>query len=353
MIVLGADTHKRSHTIAAVAAATGELVGEKTVAVGARGFGALVIWARGLAGERVWALEDCRHVSGSFERFLIARGERVRAGPDQADGDVAALGPRAREVRQHRRDRRRPGGAARRRRRRCRRRSWTGPSSICGCWSITASAWSASGSGSTTRCSGTCTISGPSSRCRAARCSRASGAPGSAGAWRGPSRRCASGSPATSCAACANSPRRSRALEAEIAELVARVAPQLLSEPGFGPLTAAKLVGEIAGADRFATDAKLARAAGLAPIPVSSGQDQPPPTRSRRQPPDQRRDPPRRRHPRPLPPRDPRLHRPQDRRRQDPPRSHPLPQTPPRPPHLAPPATAPPSQGTPPSPSIS
>jgi transposase len=31
------------------------------------------------------------------------------------------------------------------------------------------------------------------------------------------------------------------------------------------------LVGEIAGAARFATDAKLARAAGLAPIPVSSG----------------------------------------------------------------------------------
>jgi transposase len=36
-------------------------------------------------------------------------------------------------------------------------------------------------------------------------------------------------------------------------------------------LTAAKLVGEIAGATRFATDAKLARAAGLAPIPISSG----------------------------------------------------------------------------------
>ena len=43
------------------------------------------------------------------------------------------------------------------------------------------------------------------------------------------------------------------------------------TEPGFGPLTAAKLVGEIAGAGRFATDAKLARAAGVAPIPVSSG----------------------------------------------------------------------------------
>jgi transposase len=49
------------------------------------------------------------------------------------------------------------------------------------------------------------------------------------------------------------------ALEAEIAE------------PGCGPLTAAKLVGEIAGANRFPTDAKLARAAGIAPIPASSG----------------------------------------------------------------------------------
>ena len=76
MMVLGADTHKRSHTIAAVAAGTGELLGEKTVAVGSRGFAALLIWARGLDGERVWALEDCRHVAGSFERFLIARGER-------------------------------------------------------------------------------------------------------------------------------------------------------------------------------------------------------------------------------------------------------------------------------------
>ena len=52
---------------------------------------------------------------------------------------------------------------------------------------------------------------------------------------------------------------------------VATVAPQLLTEPGFGPLTAAKLVGEVAGGGRFSSDAKLARAAGVAPIPVSSG----------------------------------------------------------------------------------
>jgi transposase len=62
-----------------------------------------------------------------------------------------------------------------------------------------------------------------------------------------------------------------RELEREIRALVELEAPQLLAETGCGPLTAAKLIGEIAGADRFATDAKLARAGGAAPIPVSSG----------------------------------------------------------------------------------
>jgi transposase len=85
MIVLGADTHKRSHTVAAVAAGTGELLGEQTVAVGRRGFEALLRWARGLDEDHVWALEDCRHVSGWLERFLIERGERVAADSDAPD----------------------------------------------------------------------------------------------------------------------------------------------------------------------------------------------------------------------------------------------------------------------------
>jgi transposase len=62
-----------------------------------------------------------------------------------------------------------------------------------------------------------------------------------------------------------------KALEAEIAALVAQIAPQLLTEPGFGPLTAAKLVGEIAGAGRFASDAKTRPCRRPGPIPVSSG----------------------------------------------------------------------------------
>jgi transposase len=74
MIVLGADMHKSSHTIAAVAATTGEMLADKTAAVGARGFDQMLQWARTRGRERVWALEDCRQMSGSFERFLIARG---------------------------------------------------------------------------------------------------------------------------------------------------------------------------------------------------------------------------------------------------------------------------------------
>jgi hypothetical protein len=46
MIVLGADTHKSSYTIAAVDTATGQVLGDKTIAVGNRGFAALVLWAR-------------------------------------------------------------------------------------------------------------------------------------------------------------------------------------------------------------------------------------------------------------------------------------------------------------------
>ena len=58
----------------------------------------------------------------------------------------------------------------------------------------------------------------------------------------------------------------------KIAALVSQVAPQLLAEPGIGVLLAAKFIGEIAGIDRFTADAQLARLAGCAPIPVSSGQ---------------------------------------------------------------------------------
>ncbi len=77
VIVIGVDPHKRTHTAVALERTTGEIVAERTVAARVQGRGQLLLWARSLDRERVWALEDCRHVSGPLERFLLARGERV------------------------------------------------------------------------------------------------------------------------------------------------------------------------------------------------------------------------------------------------------------------------------------
>jgi transposase len=52
---------------------------------------------------------------------------------------------------------------------------------------------------------------------------------------------------------------------------VRQIAPVLLALPGCGELTAAKLVGEVAGVTRFKSEAAFARHAGVAPIPVWSG----------------------------------------------------------------------------------
>src|SRR5580765_8119919 len=81
MIVLGADTHKVSHTLAAVEEGTGRAIAERTVKAKRRSFDDLLRWGRRLGEQRVWAIEDCRHVSGALERFLPARGERVMRVP--------------------------------------------------------------------------------------------------------------------------------------------------------------------------------------------------------------------------------------------------------------------------------
>ena len=162
MIVLAADTHKQTHTIAAIAAATGQLLGDRTAQVGQAGFGALLRWARELDGERVWAMEDCRQVSGSLERFLIGRGERVvRVAPRAMAG--ARQGARERG----KSDRIDAAAVARAALRddpkRCRLPSWPGPSLSCGCLSITANASSKRERRWSTTCCGSCTSSGPSS----------------------------------------------------------------------------------------------------------------------------------------------------------------------------------------------
>src|SRR5215218_7132819 len=73
MIVIGVDVHKQSLTAAAVDE-TGRLLAERTLAGGEDG---LLAWAAALHAERLWAVEDCRHVSGALERQLVAAGERL------------------------------------------------------------------------------------------------------------------------------------------------------------------------------------------------------------------------------------------------------------------------------------
>src|SRR4051794_18149619 len=273
MVVIGTDTHKRSHTVAAVEAASGRLLAEQTVAARRRSFEALLAWARGHGRERVWAIEDCRHVSGALERFLLAHGETVvRVAPkltvrersaarDRGKSDVidavaiarAALregleklpaarlaGPEldvrllvdhrerlvaqrtalSNDLRWHLHD------------------LW--PETEIPPRALTAAGWQ-------TRIGARLARAEQTARVRIA---------------RDELRRVRELS------------RSINDLHGELAALVSALAPRLLAERGCGVLTAAKLLGEIADVTRFASDAKLARAAGTAPIFASSGRPQ-------------------------------------------------------------------------------
>jgi len=72
-----ADTHKRSHALAAIDGGTGAVVGERTIGAEDAGHLSALRWARELDSERVWAIEDCRHVCRRLEQALVAAGERV------------------------------------------------------------------------------------------------------------------------------------------------------------------------------------------------------------------------------------------------------------------------------------
>src|ERR1019366_542122 len=267
MIVIGTDTHKASHTAAGVNAATGQVLADRTVRAKRRSFDDLLRGARRLGGGRVWALEDCRHVSGALERFLLARGERVvRVAPKLTAGardsarergkadaidavaiaraairegldklPVAVLAGPELDIRllvDHR-DR-----LVATRTRLINDLRWN----LHDLWpeleipprGFIAVHWPQRVAGRLARAEQT-------TRVRIAR----------------------------------DELRRIRdltktidELQRELALLVAKAAPRLLAERGCGVLIAAKLVGEIAGVTRFATDAKLARVAGSAPIPA-------------------------------------------------------------------------------------
>ena len=80
MVVLGTDTHKRSHTVVAVDEAGAE-IGSVTVAATPEGHLRLVKWAAQFE-QRRWAIEDCRTLSRRLESDLLRAGElAVRVPP--------------------------------------------------------------------------------------------------------------------------------------------------------------------------------------------------------------------------------------------------------------------------------
>ena len=92
MIVISADTHKGTHALAAVDEGTGRVCDQREIKAEESGHLAALRWARGLGEERVWAIEDCRHVSRRLEQALQAAGERVVRVAAASDGRFSARG---------------------------------------------------------------------------------------------------------------------------------------------------------------------------------------------------------------------------------------------------------------------
>jgi transposase len=165
MIVIGVDVHKHSLRAVAVDEA-GRMLDEMTVAAADE---ELLVWAGGLDGERLWAVEDCRQLTRWLERQLLAAGERLVRVPPKL------IAPERRAGR------------------------------VACCRSLT---------------------------------------------------------------------RVITELDDELEQRTAETAPALLDLPGYGPLTAAKLLAEVGPIDRFQTDAQLARHSGVAPLQASSSRVQ-------------------------------------------------------------------------------
>jgi len=275
MIVIGVDTHKRSHTLVALDAATGVTCGQLGIAATDDGTTSALRFAAELDPERIWAVEDCRHVSGRLERGLVASGDKViRVAPgltetsrrsvreagksDPIDATaiaraalregidtlpVAHLDEQAHEIRvlNDYRDQ-----IIAERVRLANRLRWhlvqLAPD-------LEASLAPAS-------------FDHPQVRARVAR--RLARLP------RSPQLRVAK----LIVKRIGQITVEERELRAELKKLIETHCPALLAEHGCGPITAAIIIGHTAGAKRFATDARFARHAGIAPIPANSGNTQ-------------------------------------------------------------------------------
>jgi transposase len=275
MIVIGADTHKRNHMLVAVDGQTGALRGQREIAASDTGSVDALRFAAGLEEKRVWAIEDCRHVSARLEAALIAAGERVirvpagmtgqtrrvsrRAGKsDPIDARAVALAvlrdgiesfPQA-FTDEHAMEIRvlsdyRDQIIAERTRMINRLR-----------WHLVTIAPELEAQ------LGQAALRGPRICARLTRqLARLPQSPQLRVAKRLLRR-------------ITETVREERQLFAELTSLIEAHAPQLLAQPGCRTVTSAIIIGHTAGAQRFPTDGHFARHAGTAPVPASSGKTQ-------------------------------------------------------------------------------
>jgi transposase len=76
--VVGVDTHRDQHVLAVVAAPTGAVVAQRSVAANGRGYAQALRFANQYAGgKRVWAVEGAGHYGAGRARCLSGHGETV------------------------------------------------------------------------------------------------------------------------------------------------------------------------------------------------------------------------------------------------------------------------------------
>jgi transposase len=267
MVVVGADVHKRTHTFVAVDEA-GRKLGEKTVKAITAGHAEAVMWVRERFGAHVvWAIEDCRHLSARLERDLMGFGQKVVRVPpklmaqarasartkgksDPIDALAVARGY-LREpdlpVASHDEVSRELKLLVDRREVLVAQRTAT----------INRLRWRVHELDPER-------APVPASLDRAKHCELL-------GAWLATLPGLVAELARDELADITRLTDAIDTLAKRIGERVRVVAPVLLAMPGCGELTAAKLVGEAAGVARFKSEAAFARHAGVAPIPVWSG----------------------------------------------------------------------------------
>jgi transposase len=92
MVVVGADVHKHKHTFVAVDE-VGRQLGEKTVNATTEGHTWAIMWAREQFGtELIWGIEDCRNMSARLERDLLGAGQQVVRVPTKLMAQVRKSG---------------------------------------------------------------------------------------------------------------------------------------------------------------------------------------------------------------------------------------------------------------------